>query len=141
MSDEIAPAASDEEPLSVDGAVALTAADTAPQQRDATLREAQAAVDASILALGGYWPPLANLARLFEECGELARVVNQTYGPKLRKPDETLVAMSEEVGDILYVTLGLANDLGVDAAAALAAAIVKAYRRANPAAQSPHDHH
>lgn len=104
----------------------------AERQRDLTIRAAQAEVDASILALGGYWPPLANLARLFEECGELARVINQTYGPKPRKPAETAVAIHEELGDILYVTLALANDLGVDADAALADAVAKARRRATP---------
>ena len=108
-------------------------------QRDATIREAQTAVDASILALGGYWPPLANLARLFEECGELARVVNQTYGPKPRKPDETLVAIHEELGDILYVALALANDLSVDADAALADAIAKAQRRARSSPYPPQE--
>jgi len=107
----------------------------ASQRDDVTIRAAQTAVDDSILALGGYWPPLANLARLFEECGELARAVNQTYGPKPRKPDETQVAIQEELGDILYVTLALANDLGVDADAALAAAVAKAQRRAS---SSPH---
>jgi len=85
-----------------------------------TLAAAQAEVDATIHALGGYWPPLANLARLFEECGELARVVNATCGPKQRKAGETLPALQEELGDVLYVTLALANSLGVEADAALA---------------------
>ena len=40
-----------------------------------TLRQTQAEVDATIRALGGYWPPLANLARLFEECGERGQQV------------------------------------------------------------------
>ena len=94
-----------------------------------TVREAQARVDASIRALGGYWPPLANLARLFEECGELARVVNQAYGPKLRKPGEAAVSASEELGDALYVLLGLANSLGLDAEAALFGALEKGTAR------------
>ncbi|MEO7002312.1 MAG: MazG nucleotide pyrophosphohydrolase domain-containing protein [Ktedonobacterales bacterium] len=84
-----------------------------------TLQSAQAEVDATIYALGGYWPPLANLARLFEECGELARVVNQIYGPKQRKSGEATSALQEELGDVLYVTLALANSLEVDADAAL----------------------
>ena len=136
MSDETALAASTESTPPVDDPDAIPT--TAPQ-RDATIREAQAAVDATILALGGYWPPLANLARLFEECGELARVVNQTYGPKPRKADETLVAIHEELGDILYVTLALANDLGVDATAALTAAVAKARHRATPATIPTHE--
>ena len=59
------------------------------EKQPLTLGDAQHAVDASIQALGGYWPPLAALARLFEECGELARAVNQTYGPKPVKPGES----------------------------------------------------
>lgn len=101
-----------------------------------TLAEAQRAVDASILALGGYWPPLANLARLFEECGELARVVNQTHGPKLVKVGEAGREAREELGDALYVLLTLANSLGVDAEDALRGALDKTARRVAPPAAS-----
>jgi NTP pyrophosphatase (non-canonical NTP hydrolase) len=94
-----------------------------------TLHEAQTRVDASIRALGGYWPPLANLARLFEECGELARAVNQAHGPKLRKPGEAAVSASDELGDALYVLLVLANSLDLDAEAALTAALEKVAAR------------
>ena len=78
------------------------------------LRTAQREVDASIQALGGYWPPLANLARLCEECGEVARVVNQLHGPKRRKANEAAPDAAEELGDALYTLLVLANSLGVD---------------------------
>jgi NTP pyrophosphatase (non-canonical NTP hydrolase) len=95
----------------------------APEAPDLTLRAAQRAADASIQALGGYWPPLANLARLLEECGEVARVVNQLHGPKRRKPGEGDPDPAEELGDALYVLLVLANSLGVDLATALHAVL------------------
>ena len=95
-----------------------------------TLPAAQRAVDASIQTLGGYWPPLAALARLFEECGELARAVNQTHGPKLIKPGESPASLDEELGDVLYITLALANDLGVDAAESLRGALARSAKRA-----------
>jgi NTP pyrophosphatase (non-canonical NTP hydrolase) len=95
-----------------------------------SLGAAQATVDETIRALGGYWPPLANLARLFEECGELARVVNQTYGPKVLKAGEAPQAVKEELGDVLYVLLVLANSLDVDAEQALAAVVTKVRSRA-----------
>lgn len=95
-----------------------------------TLAEAQRQVDGTIAALGGYWPPLANLARLLEECGELARAVNQAHGPKPLKPGEAQAALSDELGDALYVLLVLANSLHVDAAAALSGAIARAEQRA-----------
>lgn len=95
-----------------------------------TLAGAQRQVDATIGALGGYWPPLANLARLFEECGELARAVNQLHGPKPLKTGEAQTALDDELGDALYVLLVLANSLGVDASVALAGAIARAEERA-----------
>src|SRR6478672_2223906 len=95
-----------------------------------TLRAAQAEVDASIVALGGYWAPLANLARLFEECGELARAINQVYGPKVIKTAEAPAAVADELGDALYVLLVLANSLHLDAEAALGAALGRAQARA-----------
>lgn len=104
---------------------------------DMTLGEAQRAVDVSIMALGGYWPPLANLARLFEECGELARVVNQTHGPKPVKPGERHVELEEELGDALYVLLGLANSLDVDATIALRGALAKGETRSHPPTVAP----
>ena len=102
-----------------------------------TLRAAQREVDATILALGGYWPPLANLARLFEECGELARAVNQTHGPKQIKTGESRAAASEELGDVLYVLLALANSLELDADAALAAVLAKVRQRAGAHGVAP----
>ena len=97
-----------------------------------TLQAAQAEVDASIRALGGYWPPLANLARLFEECGELARAVNQSDGPKRIKSGETQSVVQEELGDVLYVLLVLANSLDVHAEEALTGVLAKVRGRGTP---------
>ena len=99
---------------------------------DLTLREAQKQVDESIQSLGGYWPPLANLARLFEECGEVARVVNQLHGSKRRKPGEHEPDAAGELGDTLYVLIALANSLGIDLGASLRAVIEKYDRRDGP---------
>jgi NTP pyrophosphatase (non-canonical NTP hydrolase) len=95
-----------------------------------TLDSAQREVDATIIAQGGYWSPLANLARLFEECGELARAINQADGGKLVKPGEAPVAAREELGDALYVLLVLANCLHLEASQALREALDKAQLRA-----------
>lgn len=108
----------------------MTTPDGQGQPPPLTVSGAQSAVDASIQALGGYWPPLANLARLFEECGELARAVNQTHGPKPVKSDESAASLEEELGDVLYITLVLANNLGLDAGQALAGALARATKRA-----------
>jgi len=80
-----------------------------------TLAEAQGAVDAWIGQFrDGYWPPLANLARLVEEVGELARELNHRYGPKTKKPDEPEQELASELADILFVLLALANEQEID---------------------------
>ena len=100
------------------------------QPAEMTLAGAQREVDETILAQGGYWSPLANLARLFEECGELARAINQADGGKLVKPGEAPAAAREELGDALYVLLVLANSMHLDASEALREAFAKARERA-----------
>lgn len=62
----------------------------------------------------GYFSPLASLARLTEEVGELAREINHHYGEKPKKESESEKAISEELGDVLFVVITLANSLEVD---------------------------
>lgn len=84
------------------------------------LSEAQARVDAWIGQFEeGYWPPLANLARLTEEVGELARLLNHRFGPKKKKPQEADQELGEELADILFVLLVIANEQKIDLSAAL----------------------
>jgi len=90
-----------------------------------TIAEAQAAVDAWIRAHGGYWEPLASLARLTEEVGEVARELNHVYGPKRKKPTESERALADEMGDLLYIVIAVANTVGVDLDAALRATLAK----------------
>jgi NTP pyrophosphatase (non-canonical NTP hydrolase) len=84
------------------------------------LREAQARVDAWISQFEeGYWPPLSNLARLVEEVGELARLLNHEFGHKPKKTDEPSQELAEELADILFVLLAMANEQGIDLDTAL----------------------
>lgn len=68
----------------------------------------------------GYFSPLSNLARLTEEVGELAREINEIHGDKppalADKPDtdEEPDRIADELGDILFVTIALANSLDID---------------------------
>jgi len=62
----------------------------------------------------GYFSPLAMMARLTEELGELAREVNHYYGEKPKKSTEKAKAIEEEVGDMLFVLICLANSLNID---------------------------
>lgn len=84
------------------------------------LRDAQREVDAYIGQFrAGYFPPLVNLARLAEEVGELARELNHHFGPKTKKADEPVGDIALELGDILFVLVVLANQLGIDLESAL----------------------
>ena len=62
----------------------------------------------------GYFSPLAQLARLTEEVGELAREVNHAYGEKSKKASEPVNSVAEELGDVLFVTMIMANSLNID---------------------------
>ena len=61
----------------------------------------------------GYFTPLMMLARLTEELGELSRAVSHHHGEKRPKPGEDLGDISEEIGDLLFVLICLANQQGI----------------------------
>lgn len=79
-----------------------------------TVARAQEIVDRWIRDNGGYWPPLANLARLMEEVGELSRELNHRHGPKRKKSGEAEQDLSLELADVLFVLIALANEQGID---------------------------
>lgn len=62
----------------------------------------------------GYFSPLGQMARLTEEVGELAREVNHYYGEKTKKVTEQPKTVEEELSDVLFVTIIMANSLGID---------------------------
>lgn len=80
-----------------------------------TVRQLQEEVDAYISQFKeGYFSPLAMLARLTEELGELAREVNHYYGEKPKKKTEKEKTIEEELGDLLFVLICFANSLHID---------------------------
>lgn len=62
----------------------------------------------------GYFSPLAIMARMTEEVGELARGINHYHGEKQKKDSETEKEISEELGDTLFVLITMANALEID---------------------------
>lgn len=80
-----------------------------------TMNEMQNEVDEYISQFKtGYFSPLANLARLTEEVGELAREINHYYGEKKKKDSEAENTIKAELGDNLFVLLCIANSLDID---------------------------
>lgn len=80
-----------------------------------TLSEMQREVDNYISQFKeGYFSPMAMLARMSEEVGELAREVNHEYGEKPKKATEADNSIELELGDILFITICFANSLGID---------------------------
>lgn len=76
-----------------------------------------------------YWSPLASLARLTEEVGELAREINHTYGEKPKKSDEARGNIAAEMADILFILASLANSIDIDLDVAFEEVMAKYQRR------------
>ena len=94
-----------------------------------TIREAQTTVDQWIKTYGvRYFSELTNMAVLTEEVGELARVMARKYGDQSFKEGEQ-DNMGEEMADVLWVLLCLANQTGVDLTAELEKSIEKKTKR------------
>jgi len=95
-----------------------------------SFRDAQDAVDRWVGQFEeGYFPPLANVARLAEEVGELAREINHQFGPKKKKPDEAPGSIPLELADILFVVICLANSQKIDLDDAFAQMMAKVTSR------------
>lgn len=79
------------------------------------IKDMQKDVDAWISQFEeGYWHPLAMLARMTEEVGELAREINHLYGQKPKKSAEEEGNLSLELADILFIIICFANSLDLD---------------------------
>ena len=85
-----------------------------------TLQEAQLQVDLWIRDHGvRYFSELTNLAILTEEVGEVARLMSRIYGDQSYKDSEIQNNLSDELADVLWVILCLANQTGIDLTEAL----------------------
>lgn len=101
-----------------------------------TIEEAQRSVDQWIKEYGvRYFSELTNMAVLTEEVGELARVISRRYGEQSwkasdpRSADNGRAALGEEMADVLWVLLCLANQTGVDLTEELEKSICKKTKR------------
>ncbi len=87
---------------------------------DLTIKQAQAEVDAWIKTVGvRYFNELTNLGILMEEVGELSRLMVRRYGEQSFKESDNGKELSDEMADVLWVLICLANQTGVDLTEAL----------------------
>ena len=88
--------------------------------KDITLRAAQQQVNEWIKNYGvKYFSELTNLGILMEEVGELSRIMVRKYGEQSFKKNEDSESLSDEMADVLWVLLCLANQTGIDLTDAL----------------------
>jgi NTP pyrophosphatase (non-canonical NTP hydrolase) len=85
-----------------------------------TLKEAQQLVDDWIREKGvRYFNELTNTAILMEEVGEVARIMSRKYGEQSGKANEADMDLADELADVLFVLICLANQTGIDLTSAL----------------------
>lgn len=88
-------------------------------KEDISIREAQKMVDNWIKTIGvRYFSPLTNMAILAEETGEVARIMARLHGDQSFKEGET-PNLADELADLLWVTIAIANQEGIDLTDAL----------------------
>ncbi|MDX2285383.1 MAG: nucleotide pyrophosphohydrolase [Bacteroidia bacterium] len=95
-----------------------------------TIQEAQQTVDTWIREIGvRYFSELTNTAILMEEVGEVARIMARRYGDQSFKASDTEVNLADEMADVLFVLICLANQTGIDLEEALRQNLDKKTRR------------
>ncbi len=95
-----------------------------------TLRESQQLIDKWIKNVGvRYFSELTNLAQLVEEVGELARIMSRTFGDQSFKDSDKDRELADELADVLFVLICIANQTGVDLTDALQKNLAKKTRR------------
>ncbi|NVM43456.1 MAG: nucleotide pyrophosphohydrolase [Candidatus Lokiarchaeota archaeon] len=83
-------------------------------EEDLSLKEFQKKIDKWIINHGGYWPPLSMFSALVEEVGELAKELNFLEGIKPKKPNDSSTGIGEELADVIFAILCIANYYEID---------------------------
>lgn len=97
-----------------------------------TISEAQKRIDTWITTYGvRYFSELTNTAILMEEVGEVARIMARRYGEQSEKDSDKNLDLGDEMADVLFVLLCLANQTGIDLSTALEKNLQKKTQRDN----------
>lgn len=95
-----------------------------------TLKEAQEAVNQWIMQYGKrYFNELTNMAVLTEEVGEVARIISRRYGEQSFKAGEEDADLADELADVMWVIICLANQTGIDLTEAFEKNLAKKTKR------------
>ena len=90
--------------------------------------DAQKFVDEKITQYGGYWEPLSMMARVTEETGEVARAINIKFGGKKSKfKGDGDGELKDELGDLMFTILALANSMDINMEEALTKKMEKSH--------------
>ncbi len=97
-----------------------------------TIEEAQKIVDTWIKEYGvKYFSELTNMAILTEEVGEVARIIARKYGEQSIKPGENNPELADEIADVIFVLICIANQTGINLTEALVKNLEKKTLRDN----------
>ena len=94
-----------------------------------TIKNIQEKIDDWIKNHGGYWPPFAMLSAITEELGELAREINDLEGFKPKKSKKKKGSLGEELADLLFSIICVANHYDIDLTSSLERVILKFTKR------------
>ncbi|MEM9643538.1 MAG: nucleotide pyrophosphohydrolase [Planctomycetota bacterium] len=95
-----------------------------------SVEEVQLEIDQWIRTIGvRYFDHLTNLAQLMEEVGEVSRILSRRHGEQSSKPGEEPGDLADELADVLFVTVCLANQSGIDLTAAIRRNLEKKTKR------------
>ena len=98
-------------------------------QKNDNLMDIQKKVDRWIKKHGGYWPPLALLGAVIEELGEVAREINNLEGFKPKKNKKKDILLKEELADLIFSIICLANHYNIDLNSGLNEVMLKYTKR------------
>lgn len=100
---------------------------------DITIKEYLRQVDQWIQSVGGYFGPLTNGSILAEEVGEINRLLCREFGEqrykKGEKPDDFNHALGDELADLIFVAVCIANERGIDLTSSLSTNLLKKAQR------------
>ncbi len=95
-----------------------------------TIKEAQKRIDDWIKTYGvRYFNELTNMAILTEEVGEVARIISRRYGEQSEKETDKQMDLADELADVIFVVMCIANQTGIDLEKALEQNLIKKTQR------------